>query len=189
MAGLPRADPFRRYEMQDDLRNLSRAALLSAREMRSLIAVEAVRSASRRATAVIFATLQLLLNSATAEPVLDTDLASSEIRVGNVMPYSGPLSAFASIGRAEAAYFEMINQRGGINGRRVRLISYDDSSDPRIALEYTRNLVEQSHVLLMFGSFGTPSNFAVRPYLILQQQPLLRVETKALELKHIRHQR
>ena len=151
--------------MRDDLKNLNRAALRSAREMRSLITVEAVRSASRRATAVIFATLPLLLNSATAEPVLDADSASSEIRVGNVMPYSGPLSAFASIGRAEAAYFEMINQRGGINGRRVRLISYDDSSDPRIALEHTRNLVEQSQVLLMFGSFGTPSNFAVRPYL------------------------
>src|SRR5882724_4183731 len=71
IAGSPRAHPFRRYEMRDDLKNLNRAALRSAREMRSLIAVEAVRSASGRAAAVIFAILPLLLNSATAEPVLD----------------------------------------------------------------------------------------------------------------------
>ena len=159
--------------MRDDLKNLSRDALRSARVMRSLITVKAVHSASRRAISVIFATLPLLLNSATAEPVLDADSASSEIRIGNVMPYSGPLAAFSSIGRAEAAYFEMINEKGGINGRQVRLISYDDSSDPRLAFERTRDLVERGHILLMFGSFGTPGNFAARPYLNDERVPQL----------------
>jgi branched-chain amino acid transport system substrate-binding protein len=87
------------------------------------------------------------------------------IRVGNIMPYTGPLAGFGTIGKAEAAYLDMINARGGINGRKIRFISYDDSSDPRTALEQTRKLVEQDKVLLMFGSFGTPGNFAVRPYL------------------------
>src|SRR3981189_3427343 len=81
----------------------------------------------------------------------------SGIRIGNIMPYTGPLTAFASIGRAEAAYFDMINERGGINGRKVRFISRDDSSNPRTAVEHTQQLVEQERVHLMFGSFGTPS--------------------------------
>ena len=100
-----------------------------------------------------------------AAPVLDASAADFEIRVGNITPYTGPLAAFGAIGKAEAAYFDMINARGGINGRKIRFISYDDSSDPRTALEQTRKLVERDNVLLMFGSFGTPGNFAVRPYL------------------------
>ena len=96
-----------------------------------------------------------------------------EIRIGNVMPYTGPLAAFSSIGKAEAAYFDMINQHGGINGRKVRFISYDDSSDPETARERTRTLVETDQVLLMFGSFGTPGNLAVRPYLNQLKVPQL----------------
>jgi ABC-type branched-subunit amino acid transport system substrate-binding protein len=100
-----------------------------------------------------------------AAPVLDAGAADFQI-LGNIMPYTGPLAAFGAIvGKAEAAYFDMINARGGINGRKIRFISYDDSSDPRTALEQTRKLVERDKVLLMFGSFGTPGNFAVRPYL------------------------
>jgi branched-chain amino acid transport system substrate-binding protein len=91
--------------------------------------------------------------------------AAPEIRIGNVMPYTGPLAAFGTIGRAEAAYFDMVNDNGGINGRKVRLVSYDDSSDPTTAAEQTRKLVETDQVLLMFGSFGTPSNLATRTYL------------------------
>jgi len=100
-----------------------------------------------------------------ADPILDADTTASEIRVGNVMPYTGPLATFGTIGKAEAAYFEMINAHGGINGRKIKFISYDDSSDPRSALEQTRKLVEEDKVLLVFGSFGTPGNFASRPYL------------------------
>ena len=97
----------------------------------------------------------------------------NEIRIGNLMPYSGSFEVFGAIGRAEAAYFEMINERGGINGRKVRFISYDDKSDPASAMSLTRNLVEEDKVMLMFGSFGTPGNFAVREYLNQRQIPQL----------------
>jgi branched-chain amino acid transport system substrate-binding protein len=107
----------------------------------------------------------LLLGSATAGPLLDDNAAGDEIRIGSVMPYTGPLAAFSSIGRAEAAYFAMVNDHGGINGRKLRLISYDDSSDPAAAKEQTQKLVEGDQVRLIFGSFGTVSNLAVRSYL------------------------
>src|SRR5215813_5250299 len=100
-------------------------------------------------------------------------VTDSEIRVGNLMPYTGALSAFGAIGKAEAAYFDMINERGGINGRKVRFISYDDNSDPSTALDITRGLVERDNVLLMFGSFGTPGNLAVRRFLNERQIPQL----------------
>lgn len=87
----------------------------------------------------------------------DQPTSDKEIRIGNVMPYSGLLSEFGAIGQAEAAYFDMINARGGINGRKVRFITRDDNSDPASALELTRNLVEKDDVHLMFGSFGTPA--------------------------------
>lgn len=83
----------------------------------------------------------------TEQPATD-----KEIRIGNVMPYSGPLSEFGAIGQAEAAYFDMVNARGGINGRKIRFITRDDNSDPGSALELTRSLVESEDVHLMFGS-------------------------------------
>src|SRR6201993_845710 len=111
--------------------------------------------------------------SAISERVREQGVTDTEIRIGNLMPYSGNLEVFGAIGKAEAAYFEMINERGGINGRKVRFISYDDKSDPASALSLTRNLVEEDKVLLMFGSFGTPGNFAVRSYLNERQIPQL----------------
>jgi len=122
---------------------------------------------------VAVAALISMRGSVVADPILDAGATDSEIRVGNVMPYTGPLAAFGAIGKAEAAYFDMINARGGINGRKIKFISYDDSSDPLIALEQTRKLVEGEQVLLVFGSFGTPGNFAVRPYLNQNQIPQL----------------
>ena len=110
---------------------------------------------------------------AVSERVREPGVTDTEIRIGNVMPYSGSLEVFGAIGKAEAAYFEMINERGGINGRKVRFISQDDKSDPSTALELTRGLVEKENVLLMFGSFGTPGNFAVRTYLNERQIPQL----------------
>jgi len=110
---------------------------------------------------------------AVSERVREPGVTDTEIRIGNVMPYSGSLEVFGAIGKAEAAYFEMINERGGINGRKVRFISYDDKSDPPTALELTRGLIEKDNVLLMFGSFGTPGNFAVRTYLNDRQIPQL----------------
>jgi ABC-type branched-subunit amino acid transport system substrate-binding protein len=91
-------------------------------------------------------------------------VTDTEIRIGNLMPYTGNLEAFGAIGKAEAAYFNMINAQGGINRRKVRFITHDDNSDPSIALDLTRGLVERDGVLLIFGSFGTPDNLAVRKY-------------------------
>lgn len=111
-----------------------------------------------------------LANAETGSP---TDTGDAEIRIGNVMPYTGPLAAFGTIGRAEAAYFDMVNERGGINGRKIKFISYDDSSDPATALEHTRKMVETDKVLLIFGSFGTPGNLAARAYLNERMVPQL----------------
>jgi branched-chain amino acid transport system substrate-binding protein len=102
-------------------------------------------------------------SAASGDPVLKSPDAG--IRIGNVMPYTGSLAAFGAIGRAEAAYFQMLNEHGGINGRNVEFISYDDSSDPLEAMDITRNLIETENALFVFGSFGTPSNLAVRKYL------------------------
>ena len=112
----------------------------------------------------------------------DRSAGDDEIRIGNLMPYTGPLSEFAAIGKAEAAYFEMINDRGGINGRKVRFISHDDNSDPTVALDLTRGLVEREDVLLMFGSYGTPGNLAVRGFLNERGIPQLFVASGAEEL-------
>ena len=103
----------------------------------------------------------------------DAGVTDTEIRIGNFMPYSGGLESFGQIGKAEAAYFAMINDRGGINGRKIRFMSYDDLSDASNALDLTRILVETDNVLLMFGSFGTPGNLAVRKYLNDKQVPQL----------------
>ncbi len=112
----------------------------------------------------------------------DQSANDTEIRIGNLMPYTGPLAEFSAIGKAEAAYFDMINDRGGINGRKVRFISYDDNSDPTVALDLTRGLVERDNVLLMFGSFGTAGNLAVRSFVNERKIPQLFVASGAEEL-------
>src|SRR5258705_7710505 len=112
----------------------------------------------------------------------DQSADDEEIRIGNLMPYTGLLAEFDAIGKAEAAYFDMINERGGRNGRKVRFISYDDNSDPTVALDLTRGLVERENVLLMFGSYGTPGNLAVRGFLNERKIPQLFVASGAEEL-------
>jgi ABC-type branched-subunit amino acid transport system substrate-binding protein len=89
------------------------------------------------------------------------------------MPYTGALAAFGSIGKTEAAYFDMINARGGIDGHKIRFISYDNNSDSETASEQTRKLIEKEKVLLMFGSFGTPGDLVMRPYLNQRKIPQL----------------
>jgi ABC-type branched-subunit amino acid transport system substrate-binding protein len=121
---------------------------------------------------------------AALSPARSAGVNDTEIRIGNIMPYTGPLAAFASIGRAEAAYFDMINERGGINGRKVRFISREDSSNPKTAVENTKELVEQERVHLMFGSFGTPSNLATRAYLNERSIPQLFVASGDEEWAH-----
>jgi branched-chain amino acid transport system substrate-binding protein len=120
------------------------------------------------AVVVALASLGVISQQPREQGVSDT-----EIRIGNLMPYTGALATFAAIGKAEAAYFEMINERGGINGRKLRFISYDDNSDPSTAIDLTRGLVERDDVLLIFSSFGTPGNLAVRKFLNERQIPQL----------------
>jgi len=132
----------------------------------------------------ILLAVMVALTSLSAMSVKRADQSADdeEIRIGNLMPYTGPLAEFAAIGKAEAAYFDMINERGGINGRKVRFISYDDNSDPTVALDLTRGLVERENVLLMFGSYGTPGNLAVRGFLNERKIPQLFVASGAEEL-------
>lgn len=122
---------------------------------------------------LVVATAALASLGAMSENPRDPAASGGEIRIGNLMPYTGPLSTYAAIGKAEAAYFDMVNARGGINGRKLRFISHDDSSDPSTALDLTRGLVEREGVQLMFGSFGTPGNLAARRYLNERKIPQL----------------
>jgi branched-chain amino acid transport system substrate-binding protein len=108
-----------------------------------------------------------------AEKKYGPGVTDSEIRIGQTMPYSGPLSAFGTIGRAQAAYFEMINSKGGVNGRKIKLLSLDDGYSPPKTIEQTRKLVESDEVLLLFSSFGTPPNTAAMKYLNAKQVPQL----------------
>jgi branched-chain amino acid transport system substrate-binding protein len=100
-------------------------------------------------------------------------VTATEIRIGQTMPYSGPAAAYAVIGRADAAYLKMINDRGGINGRKVLLLSEDDGYNPAKALEVTRKLVESDHVAFIFDTLGTPSNTAIQSYLNERKIPQL----------------
>jgi branched-chain amino acid transport system substrate-binding protein len=101
------------------------------------------------------------------------DNGKDEIRIGQTLPYSGPVSGFGIIGRAQEAYFEKINAEGGINGRKIKFISLDDAYSPPKTVEQTRKLVEQDEVLLMFGSLGTATNSAVHRYLNSKKVPQL----------------
>jgi branched-chain amino acid transport system substrate-binding protein len=92
-------------------------------------------------------------------------ITGTEIRIGQTMPYSGPSSAYGSIGRTEVAYFKMVNDMGGINRRKVNLISLDDGYSPPKTVEQTRRLIEQEQVAFIFGSLGTAQNAAIRSYL------------------------
>src|SRR6266702_4924244 len=134
----------------------------------------------------LFAAVFLASIPVAAQQAQNAGATEGEIRIGNIMPYAGPLAAFAAIGRAEAAYFDMVNDRGGINGRKVRFISRDDSSNPKMAIEHTHQLVEQENVLLMFGAFGTPSNLATRAYLNENKVPQLFVASGDEEWAHPR---
>jgi branched-chain amino acid transport system substrate-binding protein len=100
-------------------------------------------------------------------------VSDTEIRIGQTMPYSGPASAYGAIGRAEAAYFTMLNEEGGVNGRRITLLSLDDGYSPPKTFEQTRRLVEQENVAFIFSSLGTPTGVVVHKYLNEKQVPQL----------------
>jgi branched-chain amino acid transport system substrate-binding protein len=117
--------------------------------------------------------------SALAQKKYDTGATDTEIKIGNIMPYSGPASAYGVIGKTEAAYFNKINAEGGINGRKINFISYDDGYSPPKAVEQARKLVESDEVLLIFNPLGTPSNSAIQKYLNTKKVPQLFVATGA----------
>jgi ABC-type branched-subunit amino acid transport system substrate-binding protein len=125
-------------------------------------------------------TLALSISAANAQKKYDPGSSDTEIKIGQTMPFSGPASAYASIGKTEAAYFRMINDRGGINGRKINLIQYDDAYSPPKAVEQVRKLVEGDEVLLTFQLLGTPSNAAVQKYLNSKKVPQLFVAASAL---------
>ena len=118
-------------------------------------------------------------SGALAQKKYDTGATDTEIKIGNIMPYSGPASAYGIIGRTEAAYFKKINAAGGINGRKINFISYDDAYSPPKAVEQARKLVESDEVLLIFNSLGTPSNSAIHKYMNSKKVPQLFVATGA----------
>src|ERR1700710_380948 len=118
-------------------------------------------------------------SSAYAQKKYDTGATDTEIKIGQTVPFSGPASAYATIGKAQAAYFKMVNDQGGVNGRKINLIQYDDAYSPPKAVEQIRKLVESDEVLLTFQIIGTPSNAAVQKYLNSKKVPQLFAATGA----------
>jgi branched-chain amino acid transport system substrate-binding protein len=132
--------------------------------------------------AILSAALALVAASssgALAQKKYDTGATDTEIKIGNIMPYSGPASAYGIIGKTEAAYFKKINDAGGINGRKINFVSYDDAYSPPKTVEQARKLVESDEALLIFNSLGTPPNSAIQKYMNSKKVPQLFVATGA----------
>jgi branched-chain amino acid transport system substrate-binding protein len=132
-----------------------------------------------RIAALTTAIIAFASGTALAQKKYDTGATDTEIKIGNIMPYSGPASAYGVIGKTEDAYFKMINTEGGINGRKIDFLSYDDGYSPPKAVEQARKLVESDEVLLVFNPLGTPSNSAIQKYLNAKKVPQLFVATGA----------
>ena len=130
------------------------------------------------------AALAVLLAAALASPAMaqkkyDPGASDTEIKVGNTNPYSGPASAYGAIGKSIAAYIKMVNEKGGVNGRKITWISYDDGYSPPKTVEMARKLVEQDEVLFLYQTLGTPSNTAIHKYMNAKKVPQLHVATGA----------
>ncbi len=135
-----------------------------------------------RAISVVALTISAsiaLTSAASAQKKYDPGASDTEIKIGNIMPYSGPASSYGTIGKAQAAYFKKINDEGGINGRKISFISYDDAFSPPKAVEQARKLVESDEVLLVFQPLGTQSNSATQKYMNAKKVPQLFVATGA----------
>jgi branched-chain amino acid transport system substrate-binding protein len=124
---------------------------------------------------------------AAAQKKYDPGASDSEIKIGNIMPYSGPASAYGEIGKVEAAYFKKVNAEGGINGRKINFISYDDGYSPPKTVEQARKLVENDEVLLIFQSLGTAHNSAIQRYMNAKKVPQLFVATGATKWNDPQH--
>src|SRR5450432_4289060 len=125
------------------------------------------------------AVLAATSSGALAQKKYDIGATDTAIKIGNIMPYSGPASAYGVIGKTEEAYFRKINAEGGINGRKINFVTYDDGYSPPKAIEQARKLVEGDEVLLIFQPLGTPSNSAIQKYMNAKKVPQLFVATGA----------
>ncbi|KIZ47819.1 MULTISPECIES: ABC transporter substrate-binding protein [Rhodopseudomonas] len=134
---------------------------------------------SKRALLVALATSILASPVWAQQKLYGPGVSDTEVKIGQTMPYSGPASSFSTIGKAMAAYFAKINKEGGVNGRKINLISLDDGYSPPKAVEQTRNLVENQEVLAIVGTFGSPTNFAIQKYLNIKKVPSLFLGTGA----------
>jgi branched-chain amino acid transport system substrate-binding protein len=123
--------------------------------------------------------IALLASPASAQKKYDTGATDTEIKIGQTVPFSGPASAYATIGKAQAAYIKMVNDEGGVNGRKINLIQYDDAYSPPKTVEQVRKLIESDEVLLTFQLIGTASNAAVQKYLNIKKVPQLFAATGA----------
>jgi branched-chain amino acid transport system substrate-binding protein len=126
-----------------------------------------------------FIVLATSSSGALAQKKYDVGATDTEIKIGNIMPYSGPASAYGVIGKTEEAYFRKINAEGGINGRKINFVSYDDGYSPPKTVEQARKLVESDEVLLIFNSLGTAMNSAIQKYMNAKKIPQLFVATGA----------
>ena len=133
----------------------------------------------RIATTLLGLAMATSATAALAQKKYDTGASDTEIKIGNIVPYSGPASAYGVVGRAMGAVFKKVNDEGGINGRKINFISYDDAYSPPKAVEQARKLIESDEVLLLFGTLGTPSNTAIQKYVNSKKVPQLFVATGA----------
>jgi branched-chain amino acid transport system substrate-binding protein len=131
------------------------------------------------AVSAALAILAATSSGALAQKKYDIGATDTEIKIGNIMPYSGPASAYGVIGKTEQAYFNKINAEGGINGRKISFVSYDDAYTPPKTVEQARKLVESDEVLFIFNSLGTPPNSAIQKYMNSKKVPQLFVATGA----------
>src|ERR1700758_1709170 len=166
-------DPTAQQAAQKDCMSLrpARSGRTTIMHYRVLSHVKSIALAGLLAAAVA--------SAANAQKKYDPGATDTEIKIGNIMPYSGPASAYAVIGKTEDAYFKMINSQGGINGRKINFISYDDGYSPPKTVEQARKLVEADEVLLVFNSLGTPPNSAIHKYMNSKKVPQLFVATGA----------
>src|SRR5512132_3436802 len=134
-----------------------------------------------RSAAALAAVMALVstMGAVAAQTKYDTGATDTEIKIGNIMPYSGPASAYGAIGKTEEAYFKKITAEGDINARKINLVSYDDGYSAPKAVEQARKLVESDEVLVVFNPLGTPSNTAIQKYLNSKKVPQLFVATGA----------
>src|ERR1700739_98578 len=140
-----------------------------------MAAIQSLLVAFSAGAAVLIATR----SGALAQKKYDPGANDTEIKIGNIMPYSGPASSYGVIGKTEEAYFNKINAEGGINGRKITFISYDDGYSPPKTVEQARKLVESDEVLLIFSALGTPPNSAIHKYMNSKKVPQLFIATGA----------